>query len=87
MIYSSRIEVKQWMRDLERLLTNVEKLETFATLLGATTDEDALASAWDPVLFPPFGGVALRGRGATTSDPYCNHRLRQAGRWPDRPAD
>ena len=50
-IYSSRIEVKQWMRDLERLLTNVEKLGALAKLLGATTDEEALASAWDPVLF------------------------------------
>jgi alpha-mannosidase len=50
-IYSSRIELKQWMREIEGLLTAVEKFGAIAKWLGKPADEHALASAWDPVLF------------------------------------
>lgn len=50
-IYSSRIEVKQWMRNLERLLTTAEKLSVLAQWLGWPADREGLARAWEPVLF------------------------------------
>ncbi len=50
-VYSSRIELKQWMRDLERLLTNAEKLSVLASWLGKPADFDNLTRAWEPVLF------------------------------------
>jgi alpha-mannosidase len=49
--YSNRIEVKQWMRDLERALTTAEKLSAVAAWLGAPTKDESLARAWEPVLF------------------------------------
>jgi alpha-mannosidase len=49
--YSSRIELKQWMRRMERLLTTAEKLGALASSQGAVTDSDALWQAWEPVLF------------------------------------
>ena len=49
--YSNRIEIKQWMRDLERVLTTVEKLSAVAAWLGASTKNEDLARAWEPVLF------------------------------------
>jgi len=52
--YSSRIEVKQWNRELERLLTTVEKLDAVAAWLGLPTDRAALQRAWEPVLFSQF---------------------------------
>ena len=49
--YSNRIEVKQWMRDLERALTTAEKLSAIAAWLGAPTRDENLTRAWEPVLF------------------------------------
>ncbi len=50
-IYSSRIEVKQAMRDMERLLTTAEKLDVLATALGAPSNREMIERAWEPVLF------------------------------------
>jgi alpha-mannosidase len=50
-IYSSRIELKQWYRSLEALLTSAEKLASLASWLGQATDSEGLARAWEPVLF------------------------------------
>src|SRR5207237_6507273 len=50
-IYSSRIELKQWMRNMERLLTTEEKLGALASWLGAPTDEQMTWRAWAPALF------------------------------------
>jgi alpha-mannosidase len=50
-IYSTRIEVKQAMRDMERLLTTAEKLNVIATTLGAPSDREMIERAWEPVLF------------------------------------
>jgi alpha-mannosidase len=55
--YSSRIELKQWMRTMERLLTNAEKFSALSNWLGsgrspnpAPLDQE-LWRAWEPVLF------------------------------------
>jgi alpha-mannosidase len=50
-IYSSRIDVKQAMRDMERLLTTAEKLSVLATALGAPSNREMIERAWEPVLF------------------------------------
>ncbi|HXP63619.1 MAG TPA: glycoside hydrolase family 38 C-terminal domain-containing protein [Dongiaceae bacterium] len=50
-IYSSRIELKQRMRELERLLTSAEKLGALANWLGTPTDSDQTWRAWEPALF------------------------------------
>lgn len=50
-VYSSRIEVKQWYRSLEGLLTTAEKLSSLAYWLGQPTDDESLWRAWEPVLF------------------------------------
>jgi alpha-mannosidase len=50
-IYSSRIEVKQAMRNSERLLTTAEKLSVIAAALGAPAMRDRIEAAWEPVLF------------------------------------
>jgi alpha-mannosidase len=49
-VYSTRIELKRWMRDMERTLTDAEKASVLA---GRTTssDREALERAWEPVLF------------------------------------
>jgi len=49
--YSSRIELKWWMRDLERRLVTAEKLGVLAGWLGAPADREGLWRAWEPVLF------------------------------------
>jgi alpha-mannosidase len=49
--YSSRIELKQKMRTLERLLTTAEKLGVLAERLGTPIDDRTLWRAWEPVLF------------------------------------
>ena len=49
--YSSRIELKQWARELECLLTTVEKLGAVCNWLGTRTDEAEVWRAWEPVLF------------------------------------
>lgn len=50
-VYSSRIEVKQWMREDERILTTAEKLMAENILLKAPPSTENLQSAWEPVLF------------------------------------
>jgi len=50
--YSSRIELKQITRDLERLLLTAEKLSALANCLsGRAETNDPLGNAWEPVLF------------------------------------
>jgi alpha-mannosidase len=49
--YSSRIELKAWMRTMERLLTDVEKTSVLADALGGTTGNATLWRAWERVLF------------------------------------
>ena len=49
--YSSRIELKQWTRDLERLLITAEELGALLISLGDTVDNAVLWRAWEPVLF------------------------------------
>jgi alpha-mannosidase len=50
-VYSARIELKQWMRSLERILTTSEKLSALASWLGFPADNSGLTRAWEPVLF------------------------------------
>ena len=50
-IYSSRIELKQWVRHLEDLLTNAEKLTALASSVGAASNWMDSVRAWEPVLF------------------------------------
>ena len=49
--YSSRIELKQWMRTMERLLTTAEKVGVLAGWLHSPIDNATLWRAWEPVLF------------------------------------
>jgi alpha-mannosidase len=50
-IYSSRIELKQLTRELERLLTTAEKLGVLLSHLGKPTCEDRVWEAWERMLF------------------------------------
>ena len=50
-VYSSRIEVKQAIRNSERLLTTAEKLGVIAGLFDAAPQREALDEAWEPLLF------------------------------------
>ncbi len=49
--YSSRIELKQRTRELERLLTTAEKLGSVLNWRKAATNNQALWRAWEPMLF------------------------------------
>jgi alpha-mannosidase len=49
--YSSRIELKQWTRNLEHLLTTAEKLQALGNWLGFPTEAVAVWRAWEPTLF------------------------------------
>ena len=49
--YSSRIDIKQWVRSLEGLLATAEKLDAIGHWLGAATERQALWRAWEPMLF------------------------------------
>ncbi len=49
--YSSRIELKQWMRVMEERLLTAEKLSVLAAWLGAPADLDGIWAGWEPVLF------------------------------------
>ncbi|HBE42706.1 MAG TPA: hypothetical protein DDW27_16185 [Bacteroidales bacterium] len=49
--YSSRIELKQKLRNVERLLTTAEKLGAIGNWLGRPTTEEKVWSAWEPSLF------------------------------------
>ncbi len=50
-VYSTRVELKQWMREDERILTSAEKLAVVAESFGAPSDKDQRWQAWEPVLF------------------------------------
>ena len=49
--YSSRIELKQQTRELERQLTTAEKLGALLSWLGSAPDERNVWRAWEPMLF------------------------------------
>jgi alpha-mannosidase len=49
--YSSRIELKGWMRLLERQLLTAEKLSVLGGWLGSRVDPQSILSAWEPLLF------------------------------------
>lgn len=50
-VYSSRIELKQWMRRDERVLTTAEKLAAMDHWLRLPAATGDLERAWEPVLF------------------------------------
>ena len=50
-VYSTRIELKQWMREDERILTSSEKLAALAESFGTPPDQEQRWQAWEPVLF------------------------------------
>jgi alpha-mannosidase len=50
-VYSSRIDIKQRMREAERLLLNAEKLGAVSAWLGDGPELENLWRAWEPVLF------------------------------------
>ncbi len=50
-VYTSRIELKEWMRRLERQLLNAEKLGVLAGWLGTSVNPETILNAWEPVLF------------------------------------
>jgi alpha-mannosidase len=50
-VYSSRIELKERMRDTERLLTTAEKFGALANSFGTPVDENMIWRAWEPALF------------------------------------
>jgi alpha-mannosidase len=49
--YSNRVELKQWMREDEQILTSSEKLAALAEFFGVPPDETRRWQAWEPVLF------------------------------------
>ncbi|MHB8972470.1 MAG: alpha-mannosidase [Pirellulaceae bacterium] len=49
--YSSRIELKQRTRELERLLTTAEKLGVMLHGLSVPIDDEVIWRAWEPMLF------------------------------------
>jgi alpha-mannosidase len=49
--YSSRIELKAWMRLMERQLLTAEKLSALAAWLGSPADAGGIWAGWEPVLF------------------------------------
>jgi alpha-mannosidase len=56
-VYSSRIEMKQWNRNLERLLTTAEKTSVLTGDRSAGARQ-AIDEAWEPVLFNQAHDVA-----------------------------
>jgi len=50
-IYSSRIELKAWMRLMEAKLLTAEKLCVLGAWLGSPADHVGLWAGWEPVLF------------------------------------
>ncbi len=49
--YSSRIELKQKLRNVERLLTTAEKLGAIGNWLGKPNTEEKVMGAWEPSMF------------------------------------
>jgi alpha-mannosidase len=68
-IYSSRIELKQWMRNTERRLTTAEEFGALANWLGAPVDQDAVWRAWEPALFNVTHDLAS---GVMTDEVYAD---------------
>jgi alpha-mannosidase len=50
-VYSTRIELKQWMREDERLLTSSDTLSALSEIFGTPSDKEKRWQAWEPVLF------------------------------------
>ncbi len=50
-VYSSRIELKQKLRQVEEILTTAEKLGAINEMMGNATREADIWKAWEPVLF------------------------------------
>jgi alpha-mannosidase len=50
-VYSTRIELKQWMREDERILTSSDTLSALAETFGTPSDKEKRWQAWEPVLF------------------------------------
>jgi len=50
-VYSTRIELKERMRETERLLTTAEKFGALSQWLGAPVDHQIIWRAWEPALF------------------------------------
>ncbi len=50
-VYSSRIELKERMRETERLLTTAEKFGALANWLGEKMEPQMIWRAWEPALF------------------------------------
>lgn len=49
--YSSRIELKSWMRTMEAKLLTAEKLASIGSTLGVAAHPSAIWRAWEPTLF------------------------------------
>jgi alpha-mannosidase len=49
--YSTRIELKQRMRETERILTTAEDFDAWAGLFGSHSDAQMIGKAWEPALF------------------------------------
>ena len=49
--YSSRIELKSWMRTMEAKLLTAEKLAAIGATLGVAAHPSAIWRAWEPTLF------------------------------------
>jgi alpha-mannosidase len=49
--YSSRIELKQKLRNIERLLITTEKLGVIGSIIGKPAAEEKVWSAWEPAMF------------------------------------
>lgn len=49
--YSSRIELKSWMRTMEAKLLTAEKLAALGSTLGVAAHPSAIWRAWEPTLF------------------------------------
>lgn len=67
--FSSRIELKQWMRLLEQRLTLAEKLACLSNALGTPADAADIARAWEPVFFNTAHDVAS---GVMTNGVYAD---------------
>ena len=78
--YSSRIELKQRTRELERLLTMAEKLGALLQEWGMPVDNDVLWRGWEPMLFNQthdlMSGVMTEGVYEDTMRGYdFSHRI------------
>jgi alpha-mannosidase len=67
--YSSRIELKQNMRNMERLLTTAEKFGAVANMLGSHVDNETTWRAWEPALFNVTHDLAS---GVMTDEVYAD---------------